>query len=88
MTKFDDDFTPSSSNPVLSIARHYDVDLDVAYGYADLVLRTYQTRPDERFTENVWHLYAIWEFSVNVEHHTLIQNMIQKHVLLHRGVEL
>jgi hypothetical protein len=46
-----DIFTPSSSNPILSIARHYSIDINCCYYFADFVLREYQR--DE--TDNVWH---------------------------------
>jgi len=87
MTKFDDDFMPSSSNPVLSIARHYDVDLNVAYNYADYLLRRHQVKSKKQIAESVWHLHAIRDFSTNTYNHFLVQNLILTHILRHRGVK-
>lgn len=81
---FDPDFTPSSSNPVLSIARHHDIDINMAYGFADLVLRTHQAGDKVQMGSYI-HTEAIVYFNT-VEQGTLIQNLIQEHVLKYRGV--
>lgn len=70
-------FQPSKSNPVLSIAKYFNLPLNETYCYADLVVNTQETR--------YWHIQAnrvLYDMLSPVEmdelHRLLKENLVQR----------